>query len=134
MNVKVPQGGPLEEQRDALLARIHASRAAYRQQMHAMDAGAPGPSMKQLTRDPKTHPFPRSQTMRWLLSHPALIVGGVAVLALIGPRRAINSVAKVGPLISGAAGIVTMTLQDPAKMRVATRGISMLAEAVRARR
>jgi len=134
MNVKVPQGGPLEEQRDALLARIHASRAAYREQMHAMDAGAPAPTMKQLMRDRQTHPFPRSQSMRWLLSHPAVIIGGVAAVAIIGPRRTINGIAKVGPLISSAATMVTMTLQDPAKMRVATRGISMLAEAVRNRR
>ena len=48
MNVKVPQSGSLEEQRDALLARIHTSRAAYREQMHAVDAGAPTPTMKQL--------------------------------------------------------------------------------------
>lgn len=134
MTVKAPQDGPLEEQRDALLARIHASRAAYRQQLHAVDVSTPAPTMHDLMHDTHTHPFPRSQTMRWLLGHPLIIAGGVAALLAIGPRRAVNGVAKVGPLVSGAAGMLTMTLQDPAKMRVAARGIAALANMVRARR
>lgn len=136
MNVKAPQGGPLEEQRDALLARIHASREKYRQQMHTVEASAsaPAPTMHELMHDTQGHPFPRSQTMRWLLGHPLIIAGGVAALLVIGPRRVVNGVAKVGPLISGAAGLLTMTLQDPAKMRVATRGVAALANMVRARR
>jgi hypothetical protein len=134
MNVKVPQSGSLEEQRDALLARIHASRAAYREQMHVVDAGAPAPTMKQLMHDPQAHPFPRSLTMRWLLSHPGVAVGGVALVVLLGPRRTINGIAKIGPIISGAASMVTMTLQDPAKMRVAARGVSMLTDMIRSRR
>ena len=136
MNVKAPQGGPLEEQRDALLARIHASRAAYRQQMHAVEAeaAAPAPTMHELMDDTRTHPFPRSQTMRWLLGHPLVIAGDVAAVLVIGPRRIVNGVARVGPLVSSAAGLVTMTLQDPAKMRVAARGVAALANMVRAQR
>jgi hypothetical protein len=135
MTVKAPQGGPLEEQRDALLARIHASREAYRQQMRAVEASAPAPTTYELTHhDTLTHPFPRSQTMRWMLGHPLLIAGGVAALLVIGPRRAVNGVARMGPLVSGAAGMLTMTLQDPAKMRVAARGVAALANMVRARR
>lgn len=134
MTVKAPQGGPLEEQRDALLARIHASREAYRQQMHVVEVPPPAPTMHELMDDTRTHPFPRSQTMRWLLGHPLMIAGGVAALVAIGPRRAVNSVARVGPLVSSAAGLVTMTLQDPAKMRVAARGMATLANMVRSRR
>jgi hypothetical protein len=134
MTVKAPQGGPLEEQRDALLARIHASREAYRQQMHAVEVPPPAPTMHELTDDTRTHPFPRSQTMRWILGHPLLIAGGVAALALIGPRRAANGVARAAPLVSSAAGLLTMTLRDPARMRVAARGVAALAEMVRARR
>lgn len=134
MNEKTPQGAPLEEQRDALLARIHASREAYRQQMHAVEVTPPSPTMHALMDDTHMHPFPRSQTMRWLLGHPLVIAGGVAGLLLIGPRRVVNGVARVGPLVSGAAGLITMTLQDPAKMRVATRGVAALANMVRARR
>ena len=134
MNAKAPQGGPLDEQRDALLARIHASREAYRLQMNTVEVSAPAPTMHELMHDTRTHPFPRSQTMRWLLGHPLAIAGGVAALLIIGPRRAVNGVAKVGPLVSGAAGLLTMTLQDPARMRVATRGIATLANMVRERR
>jgi hypothetical protein len=134
MTGKAPQGEPREEQRDALLARIHASREAYRQQMHTVEVSTPAPTMPGLMHDTRTHPFPRSQTMRWMLGHPLLIAGGVAALLVIGPRRAVNGVAKVGPLVSGAAGMLTMTLQDPAKMRVAARGVAALANMVRARR
>lgn len=133
MNEKAPQG-PLEEQRDALLAKIHASRASYRGQLHAMDAGDPGPSMKELMHDPVSHPFPRSQSMRWLLSHPWLIAGGVAAVVIIGPRRAVNGVGRAAPLISSAAAMITTTLQDPAKMRVATRGLASLTQMIRSRR
>ena len=134
MNVKAPQDGPLEEQRDALLARIHASRASYREQLHAMDAGNPSPSMQELMHDPVNHPFPRSQSMRWLLSHPWLIAGGVAALVIIGPRRAINGVGRAAPLVSSAAAMLTTTLQDPARMRGATRGLASLAQMIRSRR
>ena len=134
MTVKAPQGGPLEEQRDALLARIHASREKYRQQMHTVEVSAPAPTMHELMHDTRAHPFPRSQTMRWLLGHPLIIAGGVAALAVIGPRRVLNGVARVGPLVSSGAGLLTMTLQDPAKMRVAARGVAALANMVRARR
>ena len=134
MNVKVPQDGPLEEQRDALLARIHASRESYRKQMKAVEVGASTPTMQQMMQDRQTHPFPRSQTMRWLLGNPWLIAGGVTAVAIIGPRRVVNGVARVGPLVSGVAGLLTMTLQDPVKMRAATRGIATLANMVRARR
>lgn len=129
-----PDSGPLEEQRDALLARIHASRDAYRQQMQTVDAGRPTPTMQQMMDDPAAHPFPRSQTMRWLIGHPWLIAGGVAAIALIGPRRAVNGMARVGPLASTAASMITMTLQDPARMRMVTRGIATLTNMVRSRR
>jgi len=134
MNAKVQQGAPLEEQRDALLARIHASREAYRQQMHAVEVSKPAPAMHELMDDTRTHPFPRSQTMRWLLGHPLLVAGGVAALALIGPRRVVNGVARVAPLVSSAAGLLTVTLQNPARMRTAARSVAALAKMVRDRR
>jgi hypothetical protein len=90
--------------------------------------------MHELMHDTRTHPFPRSQTMRWLLGHPLMIAGGVAALLVVGPRRVVNGAAKVGPVVSSAAGLLTMTLQDPAKMRVAARGIAALAKMVRERR
>jgi hypothetical protein len=134
MNVEAPKGGPLEEQRDALLARIHASREAYRQQMHAVEVPQPTPTMHELMDNRHVQPFPRSQTMRWLLGHPLVIAGGVAALLVIGPRRVVNGVARVGPLVSSAAGLLTVTLQDPARMRMATRSVAALANMVRARR
>lgn len=134
MTEKAPQNGPLEEQRDALLARIHASREAYRLQMRTVEVPPPAPTMHELMDDTRTQPFPRSQTMRWLLGHPLMIAGGVAAVFAIGPRRAVNGVARVGPLVSSAAGLLTMTLQDPAKMRVAARGMATLANMVRERR
>lgn len=117
---------PLVEQRNALLAKIHASREDYRQQMHAMDAGQPAPSMAQMMEQPQQHPFPRSQSMRWLLSHPGLVMGGLAVVVLLGPRRVINGLARTGPMIGSLASMTTMVLRDPAKMRVAGQGIAVI--------
>lgn len=131
--VKAPQEMSLEEQRDALLIRIHASREEYRQQMHAVDAGRPAPTMKEMMHQPQQHPFPQSQTMRWLLAHPGLVAGALAVIVLIGPRRAVNGLARTGPLISSATAGLTMLLQDPAKMRMAGRGIAAMRDIMRAR-
>lgn len=130
---KAPHEMSLEEQRDALLQRIHASREEYRQQMHAVDAGRPTPTMEQMMHQPLKHPFPRSQTMRWLLAHPGLVGGTLAVAVLIGPRRVINGLARTGPLISSAAAGLTMLLQDPAKMRMAGRGMAMMRDIMRQR-
>ena len=90
--------------------------------------------MQQMMHDPQTHPFPRSQSMRWLLSHPALIAGAAAAFVIIGPRRVISGIGRAGPVISSAAALVTTTLQDPAKMRIATRGMAQLTQIIRARR
>jgi hypothetical protein len=130
---KAPHELSLEEQRNALLMRIHASREEYRQQMHAVDAGRPTPTMEQMMREPQKHPFPRSQTMRWLMAHPGLVAGTLAVAVLIGPRRVINGLARTGPLISSATAGLTMLLQDPAKMRMAGRGMAMMRDIVRQR-
>jgi hypothetical protein len=130
---KAPHEMSLEEQRDALLMRIHASREEYRQQMHAVDVGKPAPTMEAMMHDPQKHPFPRSQTMRWLMAHPGLVAGTLAVVVLVGPRRVINGLARTGPLISSAAAGLTMVLQDPAKMRMAGRGMAMMREIMRQR-
>jgi hypothetical protein len=123
----------LEEQRNALLMRIHASREEYRQQMHAVDAGKPAPTMEEMMHQPEKHPFPQSQTMRWLLAHPGLVAGTLAIVVLVGPRRVINGLARTGPLISSAAAGLTMMLQDPAKMRMAGRGVAMMRDIMRRR-
>lgn len=130
---KAPHELSLEEQRNALLMRIHASREEYRQQMHAVDAGRPTPTMEQMMHEPQKHPFPRSQTMRWLMAHPALVAGTLAVVVLVGPRRVINGLARTGPLISSATAGLTMMLQDPAKMRMAGRGMAMMRDIMRQR-
>lgn len=130
---KAPHELSLEEQRNALLMRIHASREEYRQQMHAVDAGRPTPTMEQMMREPQKHPFPRSQTMRWLMAHPGLVAGTLAVVVLVGPRRVINGLARTGPLISSATAGLTMVLQDPAKMRMAGRGMAMMRDIMRQR-
>mgnify|MGYP001021138429 CR=1 FL=1 len=39
---------------------------------------------------PADPPFPRSQSLRLLLSHPGAAVAGVAAVALIGPARLIR--------------------------------------------
>jgi hypothetical protein len=61
------------------------------------------------------------------------VAGTLAVAVLIGPRRVINGLARTGPLISSATAGLTMLLQDPAKMRMAGRGMAMMRDIVRQR-
>jgi hypothetical protein len=70
----------LAEEKEALLARMHASRVAYRRMLQGVD----DTTTVEETRSPNA--FPRSKTIRWIRDHPYLSALAVAAL-VIGPRR-----------------------------------------------
>ena len=93
----------LEQERQALLEQIHASRAAYRRMLGQYDEpghpqeGGHAVSHVHHARHLRGMPsgFPRSTTMRWIVSHPYAIAGaaaGLAALIAIGPRRVLTVV------------------------------------------
>ncbi|WP_151447139.1 hypothetical protein [Lacisediminimonas profundi] len=93
----------LEQERQALLEQIHASRAAYRRMLGQYDEpghpdeGGHAVSHIHHAQHLRGMPgeFPRSSTMRWIVSHPYAIAGaaaGLAALIAIGPRRVLTVV------------------------------------------
>ncbi len=86
---------PLEDEKKALLERMHATRKAYRSRFvpadedhHAKDAQA----------------FPRSHTFRFLTRHPySAALSLLATLAVV-PRGSLNTAVKGGAAVT--AGIL----------------------------
>lgn len=99
-------GRSLEEQRNALLEQIHASRAVYRRMLtqgesietasaheHAAAgtdirdeaAGAEAASGRTAAKDSN---FPRSTTMRWIMDHPFYTAAAVVGIAMLIPKAA----------------------------------------------
>lgn len=104
-------GRSLEEQRNALLEQIHASRSVYRRMLtqgesietaSAHEHAAAGTDIRQ---DPAAHSttssassaasrktvdpgFPRSMTMRWILNHPFYTAAAVVGIAMLLPKAA----------------------------------------------
>ncbi|MDO8300727.1 hypothetical protein [Lacisediminimonas sp.] len=118
----------LEEERQALLEQIHSSRADYRRMLAQYDqprheagsghAGDDAQRMSHLRGMPA--PFPRSRTMRWIVSHPYAVAGVTASLvavAVIGPRR-IADAAGSAPGI----GAIRKTIQRKPQRRQTDAG------------
>lgn len=84
----------LAEEKEALLAKMQASRVAYRRMLQGVDdtvtveAGRP------------PNAFPRSKTVRWIRDHPYLTAMAVAAL-VIGPRRIARTAARGGKAAAG---------------------------------
>jgi hypothetical protein len=104
-------GRSLEEQRNALLEQIHASRSVYRRMLtqgesietaSAHEHAAAGTDIREeaaakpvassssstrraAARDPN---FPRSMTMRWIMSHPFYTAAAIVGVAMLVPKAA----------------------------------------------
>jgi hypothetical protein len=79
----------LEEERQALLEQIHASRAAYRRMLTEQDEQAQAAAESRLHGIREDPAFPRSRTIRWIMQHPyisAAAVAGVVGVAIASPR------------------------------------------------
>ena len=90
----------LEEEKKALLERMHASRRAYRARLvHEEES------------PPEEQAFPRSHTFRFLTRHPCMTaVGVLATLAMV-PRRSLGRAVKGGAAVAaGALGRQTKAL------------------------
>jgi hypothetical protein len=98
-------GPSLEEERDALLEHIHASRAAYRRMLTEVNAVEEQKFQNEASRlAPEQPGFPRSRTMRWIIKHPylaALAAAGTTALIVIGPRRVVKMVGSRATALKG---------------------------------
>lgn len=90
----------LEDEKKALLDRMHASRDTYRSKFSHADKSIPSGTL---------HAYPRSHTFKFLTRHPyAAAVGLMAVLAIM-PRGSLRRVAK------GGAGVTAGLLGSQAR-------------------
>jgi hypothetical protein len=95
----------LEQERNALLERMHASRNSYRSELvHTEETEEPG-------RRSAIDAFPRSQTFKFVTRHPySTSLGLLAALAVL-PRKPLSRVVKGGiALAAGMLGSSAKTL------------------------
>ncbi|MGH8684004.1 MAG: hypothetical protein ACREUM_01495 [Nitrosospira sp.] len=92
----------LEEEKKALLERMHASRSAYRSRFMHADEGP---------RAHDAHAFPRSHTFKFLTRHPySAAIGLMAALAIV-PRGSLSKAVKGGVAVTaGVLGSKTRAL------------------------
>ncbi len=91
----------LENEKKALLERMHASRSTYRSRFIHADED----------HHVDTQSFPRSHTFKFLTHHPySAAMGLLATLAVV-PRRSLSKAAKGGAAVTaGILGRKTRTL------------------------
>ena len=143
-------GPSLQEERDALLEHIHASRAAYRRMLTDLNAAEEQKFNNEIAKlAPETPGFPRSMTVRWIMKHPyisAFAVAGTAALLIIGPRRTVRAVSgrvaalkqsvpkRGGPALGALTAVATALLRNPARVQLVVRAFSSVAQYLRRRR
>ena len=75
----------LEEERQALLEQIHASREAYRRMLMQSDAYEGKNTENHLNLVGKDTGFPRSMTIRWIMQHPYLSAAAATAILIATP-------------------------------------------------
>ncbi|MBI1890097.1 MAG: hypothetical protein HYS18_05595 [Burkholderiales bacterium] len=96
----------LAEEKDALLAKMEASRVAYRRMLQGTDEVV---TAVDTTRQAYT--FPRSKTFRFIRDHPVLTAIAVAVL-IVGPRRSARTA------MQGGRAIATTVSRNQNRLRI----------------
>lgn len=124
----------LEDERRALLEHIEASRAVYRRMLS--DAPSSGtwhlPHSGTASRPAAVGAAARA--MRWMTTHPMWVAGGIALFVLLMPRvlksgqRATRNPShppressQPGGTLRSLLTVTSLLLQDPARMRSATK-------------
>ena len=91
----------LEDEKKALLERMHTSRSAYRSRFVHANEDHPA----------DTRSFPRSHTFKFLTHHPYSAALGLLATLAVAPRRSLNKVVKGGAAVTtGMLGRKTRTL------------------------
>lgn len=80
----------LNDEKEALLARMQASRGAYQRMLLGQDE--PVVEVKPLA---PANAFPKSKTITWIRDHPYLTLLGVATVALATQRKPRQAARKV---------------------------------------
>jgi hypothetical protein len=105
----------LSDEKQALLAKMEASRVAYRRMLMGTDTAQ---AAIEDVRPVGT--FPRSHTMRFIQDHPYVVLGALAAVVaipLLGPRR-IARTARTTAYKSRAATSVVMRNQNRIRLAI----------------
>ncbi|WP_019140439.1 hypothetical protein [Noviherbaspirillum massiliense] len=113
-------GHSLEEERQAILTRMQATRENYRRMLtDEPDLNADGTHQAYSS---VLRWAPRSGAMRLLTQHPIACAVAVAALVAIGPRRIARGVARSGTTITN------LTVRNQANIAMLTSVISMITD------
>lgn len=116
----------LTDEKQALLARMQASRTAYQRMLTGEDEGqAP------VITSPPENVFPRSKTIRWVKDHPYLTLIGLSGVVLASRRSSRQAARSIVRKSSGAAGAFSRNHQA---IRSAIGIVAMLTRAIEQRR
>lgn len=118
----------LEEERRALLARMHASREVYRSRFPEMLPESKHPHAPAAPALPHEHAFPRSHTFRFIERHPYATALAASALVAAIPGGAVTKALK-GSVVF-AAGIIG----SQAKMLMAREVLPSIIHLMRSRK
>ncbi|TCS34708.1 hypothetical protein EDC30_11238 [Paucimonas lemoignei] len=116
----------LTDEKEALLARMQASRGAYQRMLLGQEE-----PIVEVKPPPPANAFPKSKTISWIRDHPYLMLAGVAAAILATqrrPRQAARTVVRKGgtaakafsrnhQTIQAAIGIVAMLARAAGQRR-----------------
>jgi hypothetical protein len=116
----------LEEERQAILDRMQASRERYRRMLSSQpeviaNAAHPGGRHAVYALPPDDH-FPRSAAMRWVAQHPMLCAAAIAAVIVIGPGRIARTAMKGGSAAS------SLTLRNSPNIDTLGRLLTIVAD------
>lgn len=115
----------LSEERQALLAKMEASRVAYRRVLQGTE------EERHAVQDVATAGvFPKSKTVRFVLDHPYLCAVTIAAL-LVGPRRIVHGARHAA---DRAAPVTSAFMRHQGKVRMALGMAATVARIIARRR
>ncbi len=120
------QNRSLADEKQALLAKMQASRVAYRRMLLGVDTD----NATVIDVEP-LHVFPKSKTVRWIRDHPYLIALGITTLVLASrraPRQAVRSAVHKG------SAATSVFLRNQNKIRSAIGVVLAVARFIERRR
>ena len=116
----------LNDEKQALLERMQASRAAYRRMLSGQEE-----IEMSVTEELPANTFPKSKTVRWIRDHPYLTLLGLTGVVLAtrrGPRQAARS------LVTRGSHAATTFSRNQQAIRSAIGIAAMLARTIAQRR
>jgi hypothetical protein len=118
---------PIEE-KQALLARMHATREGYQRMLIQFDAPETPLHVQR-----KVDEFPRSKTMRLVIQHPYLCLFSVVALVALKPQRIFKTRA-VQTVVNRGAAVTSKAIRYQSKIVAAARLFGIVNDFLKRRR